>query len=419
MTIFMMLFRKMRKNRWLVISLLSGMMISTMLTSSLPIYKESILQRMLIKELDQFYMETWQYPGSLSAKVSLSLHEEEEITRVEILEQFDQYWEQEILDNKNFELLDYIYERRTRIINIIPAETDVNDQPDSHQIDIAMRTDITEHVNLIEGKFPSAKKIDGIYEGMVTEDMLVQNDMAVGDTYISNNSFAEGVKIKIVGVIEQKNLNEKYWSTPLSEYKQSVMVNEQLFNEIVQEDIIPLSSANWLANIAYTKLSVASADLFLQKKQQLDTFYKQTIQGYTPTSLAADEIFTKYKEKESKLGLLLWSLNIPLLVLAAFYVYMVSGLLVERQLPEMAVLRSRGASRKQIFLLYLAESSLLAFIAFICGPFLGAFVTKILGSSDSFLSFVNRADLHVSLSLNCFGYAGIENKHCRPETSQG
>ncbi|SER56091.1 putative ABC transport system permease protein [Gracilibacillus ureilyticus] len=406
MTIFMMLFRKMNKNRWLVISLLSGMMISTMLTSSLPIYKESILQRMLIKELDQFYMDTWKYPGSLSAKLSLSLHDDEEVTRYELLQQLDEYWEQQIIEERSFEIHEFIRERSTRHFSVRPV-TDKESNSDSHQVDMVMRTNIEEHVDLVEGKYPSAAPVDGVYEGMVTEALLVQYDMELGDTFISENSIADGVKVKIVGIIEQKDLNDRYWTEPLSEYSKSIIINEQLFNEIVQQEIIPLSSASWLANVDYTKLSVASADLFLQKKQQIDNYYKQTIQGFTPTLLAAMDIFSQYKEKEERLSLLLLSLNIPLLVLVIFYVYMVSGLLVERQLPEMAVLRSRGASRKQIFLLYLIESVILACIAFTTGPFLGAFVTKILGSSDSFLSFVNRGDLNVSLSFTSFAYSGI------------
>ena len=51
MALFIMLLRKMAKNRWLELSLLTGLVITVGLASSMPIYTGSILQRMLLKDL--------------------------------------------------------------------------------------------------------------------------------------------------------------------------------------------------------------------------------------------------------------------------------------------------------------------------------------------------------------------------------
>ena len=63
MALFLMILRKMAKNRWLELSLLLGLIISVALASSMPIYTHAILQRMLIKDLEVQQTNTLQYPG--------------------------------------------------------------------------------------------------------------------------------------------------------------------------------------------------------------------------------------------------------------------------------------------------------------------------------------------------------------------
>ena len=65
MALFLMILRKMVKNRWLELSLLVGLIISVALASSMPIYTHAILQRMLIKDLEVLQTDTQQYPGQV------------------------------------------------------------------------------------------------------------------------------------------------------------------------------------------------------------------------------------------------------------------------------------------------------------------------------------------------------------------
>ena len=56
MALFTMILRKMIKNKWLVISLFIGMLMTSALVSTMPIYSESILSRMLVKDLEQLQL---------------------------------------------------------------------------------------------------------------------------------------------------------------------------------------------------------------------------------------------------------------------------------------------------------------------------------------------------------------------------
>ena len=65
---------------------------------------------------------------------------------------------------------------------------------------------------------------------------------------------------------------------------------------------------------------------------------------------------------------------------------MVSQLNVEQERNEIAVFKSRGASRLQIMGIYALESLVLGVLTVIIGPFAGLGLCKVLGASNGFLS---------------------------------
>ena len=71
---------------------------------------------------------------------------------------------------------------------------------------------------------------------------------------------------------------------------------------------------------------------------------------------------------------------------------------------EIALLKSRGSSKKQILLIYLLQSFILSVISAVVGLPLGYFLCKALGSTNGFLEFIQRKALHVSLSPAVFLY---------------
>nr|WP_233711522.1 ABC transporter permease [Lederbergia citrisecunda] len=84
---------------------------------------------------------------------------------------------------------------------------------------------------------------------------------------------------------------------------------------------------------------------------------------------------------------------------------MISRLIIERQLNEIAVFTSRGASRFQILGIYFIEIAILGVLALLIGPIIGLQLCKLLGASNGFLEFIQRSSLPVKLSLKSYIYA--------------
>ena len=109
----------------------------------------------------------------------------------------------------------------------------------------------------------------------------------------------------------------------------------------------------------------------------------------------------------------LFFVRIPLLVLllqivgvVAYYLLVVSTMLVERQASEIATLRSRGASTAQLLAQYGVEAALLASLAVIIGPPLAATVISALGPTPAFSDLSGGEPLDVHLSRLSFALAG-------------
>ena len=107
--------------------------------------------------------------------------------------------------------------------------------------------------------------------------------------------------------------------------------------------------------------------------------------------------------------------RIPLLVLllqvggiVAYYLITVSTMLVDRQASEIATLRSRGATTRQLLAQYASEGLILAAIAIGLGPLVAATVISALGPTPAFsaISDGGRLEVHISTAayiLACIG----------------
>jgi hypothetical protein len=83
--------------------------------------------------------------------------------------------------------------------------------------------------------------------------------------------------------------------------------------------------------------------------------------------------------------------------IALFYVAIVAATVVERQVEEIALLRSRGASLRQVLAVYLIEGLLLSVPAVLIAPFLATRAVALLGKTPTFNAVTHGAALPASV----------------------
>ncbi len=102
---------------------------------------------------------------------------------------------------------------------------------------------------------------------------------------------------------------------------------------------------------------------------------------------------------------------LQLVALILFFISMMTDLIVEHQTGAIALLRSRGATRRQIFGVFLMQSLVLGFLALAAGPLLAIPTARILGrallaqADQSALHVLDGNPFQVALSVRWFALA--------------
>ncbi|MPN57461.1 hypothetical protein SDC9_205155 [bioreactor metagenome] len=68
----LLVFRKLLNNRWMFVCLLIGFLIIATVVSSIPMYTNAILQRVLIRDLQEHQVLYHEYPGTYRVSKSFS-----------------------------------------------------------------------------------------------------------------------------------------------------------------------------------------------------------------------------------------------------------------------------------------------------------------------------------------------------------
>ncbi|MEO2813023.1 ABC transporter permease, partial [[Eubacterium] siraeum] len=391
---FTLLWRKMRNTKWMVLCLFIGFLLAAGMMSTIPIYMDASLQRMLIKDMEQYQIDNNKYPGLYSVTKTLQITADtntQQATIDDVVSKTDSRINAIGIASEN---------AKTTLIDdclyIVNGER--NGSELSTRLKLIGMTDSLDHMKLVRGELPSKTSVDGVYEGLASEDALKTLGINMGNTYkiISLAAGVEPYYVKITGVYEQKTDNDSYWAETLDSYLNAIFVDY----DMVRNDLMPAGRFN-AVNIArrysldYHTLDMNRISAVTAELEKDDAFYKEA--GYAHEFNVAD-IIGNYTERAEKLTRILWILQIPAMVMLAFYLFMVSQLNVDRERNEIAVFKSRGASSWQIFGMYAAESGILGIVTLVVAPFIGLVLCQFLGVSNGFLEFVNRTGIAAKIT---------------------
>ncbi len=401
---FTLLFRKMRKTKWMVLCLFIGFLMAAGMMSTVPIYMDASLQRMLIKDMESYQLGTGEFPGIYAVERALPMS----VATAEQLELID------TLPGIVRERVDYLP------IPVRASKTVVFDNmlylmqggargTSSTRMKLTAMTDFKDHITITGGRMYCDGGIasDGVIEVVANEPALRLIGITLGEEYpIKGGDTSVGdMTVRVVGVYEQSDANDVYWSETMAPYESALMTDYNGFR-----DKLVASKAVNLANIAvryaldYQAMDMNDLPFAVQAIQE-DADYIPTL-GCT-FKMGVLNIWKKYAAEAGKLTQMLWVLQIPTMVMLAFYLFMVSRLNVEQEKNEIAVFKSRGASSLQIFGMYALEAGILGAVTLITAPFVGLAMCRLLGVSDGFLEFVNRTGLSAKITSGAVLYSLI------------
>lgn len=400
MALWTMILRKMANNKWLQLNLWMGLTVCVALFSSMPLYSHAILERTLVKELQQIQSKEGVYPGFVRVRTTNSSTTMDDKT-IEAIAKADQF-AKSIPQSMGLEPLSFYQQRFTQKMRVYGADA-------SDQEKIAQKTtgaikslsDLEKRVRLIDGRMP-VDRADGVFEALVTQTFLLKAKRDLGQELIAESAGEGTFRVVPVGIMGTDSAADPYLPFLTQEDADGFLVPfDQFEREFTKGGKARVAELEWRYALNYEQLSIDRIETFLQADKDIRRYYKGRL-GSAEFSVPSNATVLSYQGKQEKLDVMLLSLYVPVMLMLAFYLYMTANLIIDRQKAEISVLRSRGASRLQIMSAYAIESSILGLSALAAGPFLGVVFTRGLGAADGFLEFVNRSALDVSLSSDTY-----------------
>ncbi len=262
------------------------------------------------------------------------------------------------------------------------------------------------HLQLLQGRLPqtssSALELAITDESAASLHVTVGSILKIGINFIDANQVEteRELALPVVGIFRLTNTSDSFWhGNDFAIYKPSDFVT--IYTGLVSNETL-------LTTITHTSDEAASHGQFLFTAANLIWYYR-----FDPTRIAIDDLDTilngvnttkvdngnnpdlnqspfidqtltyqqsdileQYRNRTSVAQLPMDSLLLLMLGLVLFFITMMADLLVDRQADAIAILRSRGASRRQVFSSLMLQSISLGLVALIIGPLLTLYMVR-------------------------------------------
>ena len=262
------------------------------------------------------------------------------------------------------------------------------------------------HLKLLKGRFPQSTTDE--LEVAVTPETAAALNLSAGSTIIAQ-AFAgnipqaqyalRNVTLHVVGIFKLVSGNDAYWHNedfqPIQPdtgppiYK-ALVSNETLLNALSQVhsnptfgnqlvDLVP-PDLFWYYNLDTTRVDVNNLDELVNGMNKVLTDISNN--PVAPPAVIETQSFgpvntlTSYRNYISVVRIPATSLWLLLIGMVLYFVSVMTDIFIDRKADAIAILRSRGANRSQIFSSFVAQSIWLGLVALIIGPILAVLVVR-------------------------------------------
>lgn len=282
--------------------------------------------------------------------------------------------------------------------------------------------DVEDHVTLVDGDTPgvspppSGARAPAV-EAWVLADFAAANGIAAGQEFDLHPFWREAdpVRVAVAGIVEPDDPDATYWMGLIDRY-QDPGTDWPTLTFFVDEATLVDSVGAYLPDMDGTVEALAFVDAGSINSANADVVREQVVAlrsaagvhlATTQVTTSLDATIASYQEKLFFTRLPLFALMIQVTGIVLFYLVMVSTMVIERQMGEIALLRSRGAGAGQVMLVYLIEGLAVAIAAVILGPLFAAAAIAVLGLTPAFADLSGGDLMQVRFTLPAFLMASL------------
>lgn len=399
-------FRKIESKKWMVISLLVGNLLMIAIAAASPMYSQAVLQRTLTRSLSNYYVEHSAYPGLMIVRGAYAAAGGRKEADFEKIGQAARMVEELTaeLDVPAVFMVTQYYKGNVKAAH----EVAVDGRKNELTLRIAAFTDQKEHLSIVNGDMCAGELDGNTFDVMVNERTFVDQNLMLGEVLDLSLKDASGepYRIRIAGIFENREPQDIYWVAEPTAWRDVCLMDEGLFRELfANEERLDMGfNAEWYASLDYLAMRGDQVERYLGVLERYLKAFEEM--GYKSNAVYFKSTMENFVLQAQKLNATILILQMPIFVLLAAFIFMVSRQMLEMEQNEIAVYKSRGADKGQIVLVYLLQSLIISVLGLAGGIPLGVLMCRLLGASNSFLEFVKRAALPVEIGAKVWMAAG-------------
>lgn len=400
-------FRRLWGNKWKALAMFLGLVLAIAAAFCIPVYADGILQRVVVKKLEESYKDTGVYPGYVAFGANLFTREKDAASAIAGIER--------VLDRTTEDYLGLPVLKESRICKFNMFQVLTNEAQGTYLSPTLYSIENLENeVEVTLGRMYSPERSDGVVEAVVSKDFMVKQALVMDRVYALESSLPgdeEPLYFEIVGVIEPKDNSDSFWYQKFSKFNPTLAIfipNGALDERMAAE--LPFTR-HFSEILCYRVLDYKQIDNSLVSgivagaEREAEDLLAVNANGRFEFS--GLEVLKRYLDDYSGISVNLFMIVIPLFILLGFYVIIAAKIKADSEVGEISVMQSRGAGRGYIMRLYLVESLILTVGASAVGLPLGMFFCRVIGASNGFLEFVNRTALPLRVVPEAIGTAAL------------
>ncbi len=292
---------------------------------------------------------------------------------------------------------------------------------DCRRVALMTLPEVDERANIVEGRMPQPSTTVDADDSLQVEGILdvasaKQMDISVGDIYPARPHWEDShdrVNILVTGLYERNNPDAAHWRiqneafgsrTDTLQFARFVVPEKTILEGLGPYFPNMGTDYAWWLDVAPTRIAASETESIRNTIDATERELKSIVDGFLlrsdlPQVLSAFETDLFF----NRLPMFIVLILIVLVVL--YYVVTLASLLVDAQRSEVGLLRTRGATSRQILAVFIIEAGLLAAIAAISGPFLAVFGVGFIGVLPIYSELNSGDPLPVRLTFGAFRMA--------------
>jgi putative ABC transport system permease protein len=387
--------RRLWSHVWLMLAIAAGFVVAIALVVAIPVYAEAVGYRVLRDELTRIdtggarppFAFMYRYLGSQHGLISWDKYAK-----------LDAYMNEEVGSQLGLPVLGSVRYVASDKLPLLPSS---GAGSPLLWVNLAFASDLDQHVEIVDGSFPKPSP-DGPVEVMIAEALASKLGFQVGEEYLvlgpKQDPANMSVPVKIAGVWRARDAGDSYWFYTPNSLDEVLFVPEQSYTgRVVPRNPNSIYVALWYLVTDGSSIRSATVQTTAARIARTNTETAERLPG-AQLDLSPAQALGRHQATVRRLTISLTVFSIPILGLICYFIILVSSLVVQRQSNEIAVLRSRGASRLQVLGVYLLEGLLIGLAALAVGLLLAQAAALAMTWTRSFLTLAPTEILPIDLT---------------------